>query len=161
MKLSPTRYRKNGFTVVELIVIIVVIGILAGISIVGYSGLQERSRDAERKADIESIQSVLETYRDQTGEYPNQEQAITNGETFFDDQRLTEAALVAPKATSGTTSSLIWGATTDVAEYGYQSFKGDGTDCLTAPDLCTKYSLSYKPETNLTVLTILSKYGQS
>lgn len=161
MKASNTRSLSSGFTVVELIVVIVVIGILAGVSIVGYSGLQGRARDNERKADIETIQSVLETYRDQTGQYPNRSQAITNATTFFADQRLPEAALVAPGAAAGTTLSLIWGATADSASYGYQSLKSDNTGCLINSDTCTKYTLTYKAEMNSTVVTILSKYGQS
>lgn len=153
--------KKNGFTVVELIVIIVVIGILASISIVGYSGLQGRSRDAERKADIESIQSVLETYRDQTGKYPSQADAITNGVTFFTANRLAEAALVTPTAADGVTSSLQWTATPTIDTYGYQSFKVDNSACLLSTDTCTKYSLRYRAENGGALTTILSKYGQS
>lgn len=161
MKSSHLRRAVGGFTIVELIIVITVIGILLGITVVGYSGLQERSRDTERKADVEIIQSTLETYRDQTGQYPSQAQAVTNATTFFPDHQLPEAALVAPGATSGTTSSLIWGSTTDPESYGYHSAKSDNSDCLLATDVCTKFTLTYKSESDSTVQSIQSKYGQS
>lgn len=41
----PPRARRGGFTIVELLIVIVVIGILAAISIVAYNGIQNRSND--------------------------------------------------------------------------------------------------------------------
>lgn len=63
--------RKTGFTIVELLIVIVVIGIVATISLVSYSGVQSRARDAIRIADSRSIITALELYKVQTGRYPN------------------------------------------------------------------------------------------
>ena len=54
--------RKNtsGFTIVELLIVVVVIAILAAISIAGYNGIQARSRDGQRKQDIATIKKALE-----------------------------------------------------------------------------------------------------
>jgi prepilin-type N-terminal cleavage/methylation domain-containing protein len=54
---------QKGFTIVELIVIIVVIGILAGIGIVSYNGAQSRAHDVSVQSDLESIAGELEAYR--------------------------------------------------------------------------------------------------
>ncbi|MCA9336117.1 prepilin-type N-terminal cleavage/methylation domain-containing protein, partial [Candidatus Saccharibacteria bacterium] len=44
--------KKTGFTIVELLIVIVVIAILAAITIVAYNGIQQRSRDSIRKSDL-------------------------------------------------------------------------------------------------------------
>ena len=51
--------KRKGFTIVELMVVIVVIGILAGISTVAYNGAQQRARDTKRIHDVEAIVSAL------------------------------------------------------------------------------------------------------
>jgi prepilin-type N-terminal cleavage/methylation domain-containing protein len=51
-----------GFTIVELLVVIVVIAILAAITIVAYNGIQARARDARRIQDIANIKKALLAY---------------------------------------------------------------------------------------------------
>lgn len=54
--------RQKGFTIVELLIVIVVIGILAAITIVAYNGLQGRARDAQRKSDLGTMAKLLNVY---------------------------------------------------------------------------------------------------
>jgi prepilin-type N-terminal cleavage/methylation domain-containing protein len=61
---------KKGFTIVELLIVIVVIAILATISIVAYSGMQQRARDSERSAELVNLQKAIELYRVDFGGYP-------------------------------------------------------------------------------------------
>lgn len=60
----------NGFTIVELLVVIVVIAVLASITTVAYSGISQRSRDSARKNDITIIKKALELYYLDNGFYP-------------------------------------------------------------------------------------------
>ena len=60
----------SGFTIIELLVVMIVIGILAAIVIVTYSGAQGRARDATRQSDTASLIKALETYYDDNGSYP-------------------------------------------------------------------------------------------
>ena len=60
----------RGFTIVELLIVIVVIAILAAISIVAYTGIQQRARDSERKADLAAIAKAVELYKADNGHYP-------------------------------------------------------------------------------------------
>jgi prepilin-type N-terminal cleavage/methylation domain-containing protein len=67
--LMPIKGQK-GFTIVELLIVIVVIAILATISIVAYNGVQGRARDAKRQGDMSHIIKLLELYHADNGGYP-------------------------------------------------------------------------------------------
>jgi prepilin-type N-terminal cleavage/methylation domain-containing protein len=62
--------RELGFTIVELLLVVVVIAILASIVVVAYNGVQERARDAKRETDLSNLQKTIETYKIQNGAYP-------------------------------------------------------------------------------------------
>jgi len=66
-----TRYRlKSGFTIVELLIVIVVIGVLAAITIVAYNGIQSRGRDVQRLTEMDRFKKALEIYYVDNGVYP-------------------------------------------------------------------------------------------
>ncbi|MEO5949946.1 MAG: prepilin-type N-terminal cleavage/methylation domain-containing protein [Candidatus Saccharimonadales bacterium] len=60
-----------GFTIVELLIVVVVIGVLAAIVIVAYNGVQQRARDANRMSDVTVINKALELYYIDYGRFPN------------------------------------------------------------------------------------------
>lgn len=63
--------KKTGFTIVELLIVIVVIAILAAITIVAYNGIQQRSRDSIRKSDLMTIKKLLKLYETDKGDLAN------------------------------------------------------------------------------------------
>ena len=65
-----TKGRDSGFTIVELLVVIVVIGILAAITIVSYTGVTTRAKAAQSQSNAASLQSVVEAYNAELGYYP-------------------------------------------------------------------------------------------
>ena len=65
-----TYIKQSGFTIVELLIVIVIIGILAAIAIVSYSGVTARARDSDRLADLTSVQVALEAFFNDNGGYP-------------------------------------------------------------------------------------------
>jgi type II secretion system protein G len=62
--------KSSGFTIVELLIVIVIIGILAAITIATYSGIQSRARDTQRKSDIAQLTKAIESYYAVNGDYP-------------------------------------------------------------------------------------------
>lgn len=62
---------RAGFTIVELLIVIVVIGVLAAIVIVAYNGIAARARDTERIDSIAKIRKGLELYKTINGTYPS------------------------------------------------------------------------------------------
>ena len=87
-KLSKTR---RGFTVVELLVVIVVIGILTSITMISYSTYQRRTQIATAQNDLKAINNALEKYYSKNGAYPistppngsSWTQRAANGEAFI------------------------------------------------------------------------------
>jgi general secretion pathway protein G len=61
---------KSGFTIVELLIVIVVIGILAAITIVAYNGFQERAKNAQTTQAISSWIKGLILYKADRGQWP-------------------------------------------------------------------------------------------
>ena len=61
--------KQSGFTVVELLIVIVTIGILATIMLVTFPGYQARTRDTARKSDVQQIASALSAYGLQKNNY--------------------------------------------------------------------------------------------
>jgi prepilin-type N-terminal cleavage/methylation domain-containing protein len=64
--------RKNntGFTIVELLIVVVVIGILAAIVIVAYNGITNSAHDSAVRSDLGTIGKKLELYKVKNGSYP-------------------------------------------------------------------------------------------
>ncbi|MEZ7820853.1 MAG: type II secretion system protein [Patescibacteria group bacterium] len=61
---------KKGFTIIELLIVIAIIGLLATISIVALNGARQKGRDAKRVGDIRQIQTALELYFNDQNSYP-------------------------------------------------------------------------------------------
>lgn len=63
------RQHASGFTIIEIITVILVIGILASITLVVYPGYQMRTRNSERKSDVSQIATALSAYALQKNNY--------------------------------------------------------------------------------------------
>ena len=61
---------QRGFSLLELLVVMLIIGLLTGLGISSYVTAQKKSRDNRRKQDLSSISKALEVYYNDWGRYP-------------------------------------------------------------------------------------------
>ncbi len=64
------RTNQKGFTIIELLVVIVIIGILVALTLPNLFSAQARGRDADRKNELKNVKQKLETYFGDNGQYP-------------------------------------------------------------------------------------------
>ncbi|RJR15199.1 prepilin-type N-terminal cleavage/methylation domain-containing protein [Candidatus Microgenomates bacterium] len=83
------RRKESGFTLIEMMVVIGIIGILAVAGMSSFVGTLRKSRDAKRKSDLEQIRVALELYKSSNSSYP----AATTGST---ESGLKDALTTAP-----------------------------------------------------------------
>ncbi len=67
---------RNGFTLIELMIVIVIIGILATLVVPRFMDKPEEARRTKAKLDIKTIESSLKLYKIDNGVYPNTEQGL-------------------------------------------------------------------------------------
>lgn len=72
MTKNKNTFYKSGFTIVELLVVIVVIGILATVGFIQYVGMQDRAREAVLRSDLTSAAEILNIDQVRTGSYPEE-----------------------------------------------------------------------------------------
>ncbi len=115
----------TGFTIVELLIVIVVIGILAAITIVAYNGIQNRAKTQSGDASASVIQKKIEAYNATFGSYPVD---ATNALYTATLNSQIESTIVSTGVTLGTPSAVNGTKTVKVSR-------------CTAPALATGYKI--------------------
>ena len=64
-------FTRKGFTLIELLIVLTIVGTLATFITVNFLGARTRTRDAQRKSDLQQLRSAFELYRADQGAYPN------------------------------------------------------------------------------------------
>ena len=139
---------RRGFTIVELLIVIVVIGILAAIVIVAYSGIQSKARDASRVSSVQAMHTALSLYYVDNGSFPTTGQIIgpTNTWPLANLIGVNASILVNPSAPSGTVNSYsAGGSAVTASNYSYYSVRSDGSLCTVAGQ-CTDFRLAWRSE---------------
>lgn len=83
MEVIKKKIHASGFTLIELITVIIIIGILATLILVNLTSARERTRDAARKGDLNTLRATLESYYGRHGAYPDD--TFEGAETSEDD----------------------------------------------------------------------------
>lgn len=61
---------RKGFTLIEMLIVVAIIGILASVVVIGIGPAQQRARDSRRASDLKQIQTSLELFYNKNGKYP-------------------------------------------------------------------------------------------
>lgn len=127
------RKKQSGFTIVELLIVIVIIGILAGLVIVTFVGIQQRARNSERQTDINSIASQLEGYFADNSGYPSLDDLNSatwrNGNNVKLGDGSSEGSRVLADPSNPDAVTLVAGAGT-AGRYAYEPAAESGGTCV-------------------------------
>lgn len=77
---SASTKTTKGFTIVELLIVIVVIAILAAITIVSYNGIQRRAVDSTLQSELKTAVTQIKLYQATNGSYPASASLVNNGQ---------------------------------------------------------------------------------
>jgi prepilin-type N-terminal cleavage/methylation domain-containing protein len=135
--MRATYKNQPGFTIVELLIVVVVIGILAALVITTYTGIQAKSRDSKRVTDLQNIQTNLELYFQATGDYPSLSDMNTSAWLTTNMKNLDTVSLQDPLASSSTLAST---PTTKI--YSYQPLNSASASCEANDATCVSYTLT-------------------
>jgi prepilin-type N-terminal cleavage/methylation domain-containing protein len=142
---------QNGFTIIELVVVILIAGILLTLVATTYSGVQAKNRNNQRQADINSLQSHLEAYYAQFTKYPTfaefndfKWRAANLKEVGTD--ALTDPSWNDKQSCTDTIKKAILSNTPKTKCYSYQVTGADGSACNNAAIICAQYTLTTKLE---------------
>lgn len=116
--------KQSGFTIVELLIVIVVIGILATLVIVTFTGIQKKARDSQRQTDINAANSQISAFYTSYGFYPNRADLLSSSFRSTYLKGLDPESLKDPKG--GDIQ-----ATSDATHYGYSATNSSGGTCAT------------------------------
>ena len=124
------KLNKKAFTLVEMLIVVVIIGILAAALLPKLLSAQGRARDTARKADLTQILTSLKMYYDDEGEYPTY--ADTNGcaDNVADGfmEKMEPYMSEVPSDPQKNRNIMIDGTNECTKYYAYMPLKSSGTD---------------------------------
>lgn len=132
--MTSLKIKQRGFTIIELLIVIIVIGILATLVITTFSGIQQNARNRTREADINAIQNQLEYYYGQNGVYPTLGNLNDSSWRSSNLANLDAEALTDPQSDSAT---LVGSPTAQAYSYATTP-----TDCNNSGTDCEGYTLT-------------------
>lgn len=150
-----------GFTMIEILVVVAVIGILSTIGVVAFIKVQTDSRDSQRSTRVTVISEALEKYYQKNGEYPSCAQMQQDPTTIKNSVLKGVDASVFVTPTDKTNNNSITTCTNLTAGPGSDVFAyvGDGSpDCLSG-DSCLSYSLKYREEATGDIVSVDSRHS--
>lgn len=125
----------KGFTLIELMVVITIIGVVFGVIITSTLAIKKNSRDAQRQSDLRAIQSALEQYNADQTFYPPTTNLNLQTATMLSSPTGTRTYLgKIPKDPQAGSGGL---------DYTYTAMPSSNPLCdnTSAPSFCTSYCL--------------------
>ena len=107
---------KQGFTLIEILIVVAIIAILASVVLVGLGPTQQAGRDARRLSDIRQVQNALELFYNKCGYYPG---TIAAGVCAVGSPGATWTAMGTMLTAAGLGVSSVPGDPSSNRSYGY------------------------------------------
>ncbi len=130
--------RQSGFTIVELLIVIVVIGILAALVITTYGGIQSKARNSKRQVDLQSLQTQIEAFYSQNGYYPSLTDMNSGAWRTINMKSLDVGAMTDPSNPG--VSTLVTAPV--LKSYAYAVTDNANASCESTDTTCAKYTLT-------------------
>jgi prepilin-type N-terminal cleavage/methylation domain-containing protein len=141
---------QRGFTIVELLIVIVVIGILAALVVTTYGGIQAKGRDSQRQADVSALQTQIEAFYANNNYYPPLDNINNSTWRNTNMKSLDQGAMTDPSSSTATLSGSA-ASSSNQKVYGYVATNAAGTACVQDSQDCTSYTLTAYLESSKTV----------
>lgn len=145
-----SKKNERGFTLIELLIVSIIVGILATLVAMTYSGVQAKNRNANRQSNINTVQGQLEVYYAQNSQYPSIAQLNDadwrkkNLKDLRDDDIKDPKWNKDNKNCTGKDMVILSGEPAKDC-YSYQATTADGSACTdTTP--CAQYALTAQLE---------------
>jgi prepilin-type N-terminal cleavage/methylation domain-containing protein len=144
---TASHNRHHGFTVIELMVVVLILLILGALVALTYSGVQAKNRNSARQNAINQIQAQLEAYYAQTNKYPTLANLNDASWRKKNIEKLPADALHDPRwnknVTDCTKNSVAIAASKPTTHcFSYQVTASDGSACDNLKADCGHYTLT-------------------
>lgn len=105
--MTTKNIKNQGFTLVELLIVIVIIAILTVVSLVAYNGLQNQAKTSAVKSTVDSVAKKAELYNTEEGKYPDGISKLTGADTnksyYIAGTNVTDLGTASPTSGAKTT----------------------------------------------------------
>lgn len=130
--MTVSRRRSDGFTIIELLIVIVVIGILATITTISFNGVQDKARTAAVESSLVAASKQLENANTENGSYPTDTGAVKKSDDInYQYSYVISSNSYCLTATKGAISSKITNANTTPVKGGCPGHDVGGVAVLT------------------------------
>lgn len=139
--------RQEGFTLIELVIVIILLCLLLSVVALTYSGVQAKNRNNQRQSEINTIKSQLEAYYVQNSKYPSLNELNDTAWRTKNLPDLKESTLQDPRWSKNgkvcnASGNVQLTAVPEAECYSYQVTGSDGSVCDNGKVVCAQYTLT-------------------
>jgi prepilin-type N-terminal cleavage/methylation domain-containing protein len=131
------RQKQDGFTIIELLIVIIIIGVLTAFIVTTFADFRQKERNQERQKDIKALQVGIEGYYAQNGKYPTLKEL---NDTAWRTKNIKALETDDFKDPSNSSDKLV--AAPAASVYSYDVKADDGSACDNSAKDCAKYTLT-------------------